>query len=293
MDVDVGIVMPTPVPIDAEAGVFRTQLEMLAIGDPAVPRRHANPRTLQTFRARRAFPGAPPRIPHGLTSREFQTSACNTCHERGGYSPRFGAYVPVTPHPELGACLQCHVGNDATTGVILPSHDPNTICRQCHDPDALRLAVPAMEWRMAVWPRLAPRSPGGAPPPIAHDLQLRGNCVACHTGPGAVAEIRTLHPERANCRQCHVTAEAGAETFTREVSAAVPTFREGRHEPGLGGGGRGVPARRRGLVRLRGAGPERAGANRSRGGYRPEGRTRWPGSNAVGWNPGAVGTWCC
>ncbi|MEK7379706.1 MAG: hypothetical protein AAB075_01695 [Gemmatimonadota bacterium] len=222
MDVDVGIVRPDAVPIDAEAGVFRTQPGMLAIGDPAIPRRHANPRTLQTFRVRRAFPGAPPRIPHGLTSREFQTNACNTCHQRGGYSPRFGAYVPVTPHPELGACLQCHVGNDATTGVILPGHDPNTICRQCHDPDAPRLAVPPMEWRMAVWPRLAPRSPGGAPPPIAHDLQLRGNCVACHTGPGAVAEIRTLHPERANCRQCHVTAEAGAETFTREAPAGVP-----------------------------------------------------------------------
>lgn len=217
---EVAIVKPAAVPIEAEAGVFRTHPGMLAIGDPSVPRRHANPRTLQTFRARRAFPGAPPRIPHGLTSVEFQTSACNTCHERGGYSPRFGAYVPVTPHPEWGACLQCHVGDDATTGVVLPSSDPNTICRQCHDPSAVRLAVPSLQWRMAVWPQLTRRAPGGPPPPIPHDLQLRGNCVTCHAGPGAVAEIRTAHPERANCRQCHVTIEGEVGTYTRVVAPA-------------------------------------------------------------------------
>jgi nitrate reductase cytochrome c-type subunit len=44
----------------------------------------------------------------------------------------------------------------------------------------------------------------GAPPTIPHPLQLRENCLACHAGPASRPEIRTSHPERARCRQCHV-----------------------------------------------------------------------------------------
>ncbi len=68
----------------------------------------------------------------------------------------------------------------------------------------------------------------GSPLWIPHDLQLRGNCLACHGGPAAVAEIRTAHPERANCRQCHVPADAPAApgeaeaVFTRPLDGANP-----------------------------------------------------------------------
>ncbi len=207
-------------PIASEAGVFRTRLAMLAIGDPATPRRNANPRTLHTFRVRRAYPGAPPIVPHGLTLLEARTNACNNCHARGGYSPRFGAYVPVTPHPEMGSCLQCHAADDATVGVTLPTYDPNTICRQCHDPDALRPARMPMGWQVAPWPRPVARTGNGPPPTIPHDLHLRSNCVACHAGPGAVAELRTDHPARSNCRQCHVLADEPVEPFVRRRSAS-------------------------------------------------------------------------
>lgn len=44
----------------------------------------------------------------------------------------------------------------------------------------------------------------GSPPIIPHQLQLRENCLACHAGPSAPKEIRVTHPERVNCRQCHV-----------------------------------------------------------------------------------------
>jgi cytochrome c-type protein NapB len=44
----------------------------------------------------------------------------------------------------------------------------------------------------------------GSPPVIPHPVFMRENCVACHTGPGAREEIRTSHPERDRCRQCHV-----------------------------------------------------------------------------------------
>lgn len=215
----VGILTAPAEPIGAEAGVFRTELRKLAIGDPTVPRRPAKPRTLHIYRTRRAFPGAPPQIPHGLTGAEFRNGNCTTCHERGGFSPRFGAYVPVTPHPEMGPCLQCHVGVDEITGVSLPNLDPNTICRQCHDPNAPR-ANPAAEWRTTIWPQLQPRVPG-SPPPIPHDVAIRTNCVACHSGPAAVEEIRTPHPERTNCRQCHVTIDTGAENFVRTPAVAA------------------------------------------------------------------------
>lgn len=210
---------PHQQPIAEEAQVFRLTPAGFAI-DPASPRtRPAHPRTLRTYRALRAYPGAPPRIPHGFTADEFRTGACTTCHERGGFSPRFGAYAPVTPHPEMSACLQCHVGNDAVTGVSLPTFDPNARCRQCHAPSGMRGTTPALDWRPGAWPALSVRTPDRAPPLIPHDLTFRGNCLACHAGPSAVTELRTSHPERTSCRQCHVTAEHGAEEFRRPAPA--------------------------------------------------------------------------
>jgi cytochrome c-type protein NapB len=207
--------------IAAEAQVFRTRAGMMAIAFEARREREAHPRTLATMRYLRAFPGAPPRIPHELTPEEFQTGACKTCHERGGYSRRFAAYVPVTPHPGKGECLQCHVGDDALMAVPLISHDPNRRCRQCHggggSPRAEADAL--LDWRTTAWPQLARRTPDRAPAPIPHDLQSRGNCLACHAGPAAAAEIRTDHPERADCRQCHVAAVPEARAFTQAAAA--------------------------------------------------------------------------
>ena len=193
--------LPDP-PIAAEATVFRAQATDADLA--LYSRRPAHPRTLETYRALRAFPGAPPRIPHGVTMEEFRTTGCNACHERGGYSDRFEAYVPVTPHPERPDCLQCHIGNDAVMGIALPGANPDARCRQCHTPGVKQPDV-AVDWRSAAWPQTQQSAFAGAPPVIPHDLQLRENCVTCHAGAGAVAEIRTDHPQRANCRQCHVT----------------------------------------------------------------------------------------
>jgi cytochrome c-type protein NapB len=205
----------------AEAQVFRTRAGMMAIAFATRREREAHPRTLITFRHLRAYPGAPPSIPHELTADEFRTGTCTTCHERGGYSKRFTAYVPVTPHPGGAPCLQCHVGGDNEMAVSLVSSDPNRRCQPCHGVGGRPQAdVQAMlERRIEAWPQLAPKTPGRAPPPIPHDLQSRGNCLACHTGPAAVAEIRTTHPERADCRQCHVAPDPDAGVFTRAASA--------------------------------------------------------------------------
>lgn len=215
-------------PIAAEAQVFRTSAAMLAIDPSDGVRRAAHPRTLATYRSLRAYPGAPPRIPHGLTPAEFQTGGCKTCHERGGFSQRFGAYVPVTPHPEMGACLQCHVGDAKLMAIALPGLDPSARCRQCHAPGATRWTDSSLTWTPLAWPRLAPGSVGQPPPPVPHTLDMRGNCLACHAAPAGVQEIRTTHPERASCLQCHVTEAGSPDALARPprlaagVTAGVP-----------------------------------------------------------------------
>ena len=146
-----------------------------AFTPPAEATKLAGNRTLEVFHSRRAFPGAPPVIPHELVG-----GSCLGCHKDGGYAPGFKAYTPVTPHPQYENCQQCHVPQSkvalfANTTFIRP---------------------PATEIDNQALP--------GAPPPIPHSLQMRENCNACHAGPAAVKEIRTPHPERQNCRQCHV-----------------------------------------------------------------------------------------
>jgi cytochrome c-type protein NapB len=215
----VALLAPPGEPIRAEAEVFRTHAGVTAIPPAGERKRDAHPRTLARFRFLRAYPGAPPRIPHGFTADEFRTGACNTCHQRGGYSPRFDAYVPLTPHPEMPACLQCHVGRDEVTGVSLPSLDPSTVCRQCHVPGAARWQEALVDWRPMAWPSRVQPAEKGVVPSITHDLFFRGNCLACHSGPSSVAEIRTTHPERANCRQCHVLPDPAVDEFTRPVPA--------------------------------------------------------------------------
>jgi cytochrome c-type protein NapB len=217
----VGILVPPDQPIASEAEVFRTRSGAMAIRPETRRVREAHPRNLKTFRYLRAYPGAPPRIPHGLTPTEFRTGDCNPCHERGGYSGRFAAYVPVTPHPERGMCLQCHVGEDGLMGSARPSTDPNSRCPQCHGTGGTPrpFAELTLDWRTTGWPHLAPRTSDSSPPPIPHNLESRGNCLACHAGPAAVAEIRTRHPERTDCRQCHVGPAVESTEFIRPLRA--------------------------------------------------------------------------
>jgi cytochrome c-type protein NapB len=215
------VLAPPADSIAAEAEVFRTAPSMMAIAPGTRRGREAHPRTLATYHYLRAFPGAPPRISHGLTPEEFRAGGCNACHERGGYSRRFDAYVPLTPHPDQEPCLQCHLGADPLMAVPLVGPDPDRRCRQCHGAggEPRSYTERSLDWVTTAWPSLAPRRPGQPPPPILHAREPRGNCVACHAGPAAVDEIRTTHPEWANCRQCHVGAAPEAEAFTHSGSA--------------------------------------------------------------------------
>ena len=206
-------------PIPAEALVFRMHPEDVAVAPDAPARRPAQPRTLAIYRSLRAYPGAPPRVPHGLTEEEFRETRCLTCHLRGGYAARFGGYAPVTPHPEYASCLQCHSADAMRVGIALPGQVTDVVCSQCHvDPGRPPPSLVSLNWRPLQAPAQGFRAMDGSPPVIPHDLELRGNCIACHAGPGAVRAIRTTHPERANCRQCHVTASDDA-VFSRPLNA--------------------------------------------------------------------------
>ncbi len=147
-------------------------------------------RTLIQFYSRRQYAGSPPFIPHVLDKYGAKLE-CLACHARGGFASELKKYVPITPHPEQIACRQCHV-------------QLNT--------DRLFVKI---NWVSLAPPRLGRPSLPGAPPPIAHGLQMRTNCIACHLGSGAVVEIRVNHSDRGDCRQCHVP-ESNASLFKRK-----------------------------------------------------------------------------
>lgn len=127
---------------------------------------------------------------------------------------------PVIPHPRLGAsCIECHTA----TGKVVPgcgfapaNPHQNTAglsetanCRQCHVFQRTDELFAETEFV-----GLAQTFTGGdrlystAPPVIPHRIFMRENCLACHSGPAAREEIRCSHPQRANCRQCHVANES-------------------------------------------------------------------------------------
>lgn len=138
-------------------------------------------RTLDTYYKNRAFHGAPPSIPHAIVN-DFKVGDkdCLKCHENGGYVVKFKAFTPVVPHPEKVNCKQCHVVEN-TKGLF----------KQTNSSSFLKPSVGNAEFE-------------GAPPIIPHQIQMHENCLACHAGPAAPVEIRVTHPERSNCRQCHV-----------------------------------------------------------------------------------------
>jgi cytochrome c-type protein NapB len=152
-------------------------------------------RNLNSFYELRQYPGSPPRIPHDVAaSFSGDTVKCLSCHGRGGFDANLNAYAPVTPHPENENCYQCHVPR-RTEKLFVESN-----------------------WQSISPPVLGRSQMGGSPPPIPHSLQLREDCIACHTGPAAVAEIRVEHGSRGNCRQCHLPMPASKPTleFTRK-----------------------------------------------------------------------------
>ena len=158
-----------------------------------VPGRAGAVKTPETVRAeRRAFDGAPPVVPH-----EPFSSPCVECHDREGMAVEDVGFAPPSPH-------------EITAGLSATSH-----CRQCHvfqraDGVFAANSFEGLRQDLRRGRRLSPL----APPVMPHPRFMRERCLACHGGPAAREVIRTDHPERPRCEQCHVEQRV-ATTFPR------------------------------------------------------------------------------
>ncbi|WGH76766.1 multiheme c-type cytochrome [Tenacibaculum tangerinum] len=166
--------------IPSESEVFKRSKYALDYSNMPVDENHQ--RSMKTYYKNRAFYGAPPSIPHVVEEKQtIGDASCLQCHENGGFVEKFKAYTPVTPHPELVNCKQCHVAQKEQT------------------------LFKTGNFSVVTGPEVGVNNAlVSSPPVIPHHIQLRENCLACHAGPSAPKEIRVTHPERVNCRQCHV-----------------------------------------------------------------------------------------
>ena len=187
---------PTPI-IPSETGVF--QRSEFALDYTKMPVDETHQRSMKTYYNNRAFYGAPPSIPHKVQNeRNMGDNSCLKCHQNGGFTEKFKAYAPVTPHPEMINCRQCHVPQQ-TNSLFKGTNFKKGNIPEVGNNNALT----------------------GSPPVIPHQLQLRENCLACHAGPSAPKEIRVTHPERINCRQCHVPSDKAVtdiKSFIRNIN---------------------------------------------------------------------------
>lgn len=167
--------------IPEEEGVF--ERSEFALEYSRMPLDENHQRNLKEYYQNRAFYGAPPSVPHPVEEGRIGANDCLKCHQNGGYVDKFKAYTPVSPHPDKVSCLQCHVAQKSNSLFTATSYQRN------QGPDIGHQALI------------------GSPPIIPHQIQLRSNCLSCHAGPSAPKEIRTTHPNRVNCRQCHVVVD--------------------------------------------------------------------------------------
>lgn len=132
--------------------------------------------------ANRAFEGAPPTIPHPVD--EADGLICDGCHTDGSAGV---VYDPMMSHSYRVSCTQCHVpGANEQFGEPPEMHNGFQGRRR--------------------WEPVATAGPGG-PPPIPHTTLMRTNCLSCHGELGR-AGLRTPHPERVSCTQCHAPSAA-------------------------------------------------------------------------------------
>jgi nitrate reductase (cytochrome), electron transfer subunit len=139
------------------------------------------PGALRQRAERRAYEGAPPTIPHPIGQRN--SGACLACHAEG--LKVADQVAPAIPHAAYTSCLQCHAPMTAPLGIagVAGLDIPNSFRGQHVTPGAQR-----------AWT--------GAPPTIPHTTWQRERCASCH-GPSGRPGLRTSHPERQNCQQCH------------------------------------------------------------------------------------------
>jgi cytochrome c-type protein NapB len=131
---------------------------------------------------RRAFDGAPPVVPHPV--RAGGAAECLACHAEG--FALGGRRARRVPHEAFASCTQCHVSSAASFSVLA----------------ANPAAAAESAWRGLESPTRGQRAYPGAPPAVPHETRMRERCESCHGADGRQA-LRTPHPERRSCLQCH------------------------------------------------------------------------------------------
>ena len=150
---------------------------------------------------RRAWDGAPPTIPHPV-AHGFQrdSTACLACHGQGLEIGSLRAGFPS--HHPMSSCTQCHVPGDRPVPPAWPGTGERPDTHKAWGGGVAISSLPVAP----VTPWAAPRGDRaweGAPPTIPHGTFLRERCLACH-GPTGPDPIRSSHPWRQSCAQCHV-----------------------------------------------------------------------------------------
>jgi nitrate reductase (cytochrome), electron transfer subunit len=165
------------------AGMYDGAFTRLRQGLPSVLDLVARSGDLEAARAarsgRRAYDGAPPTIPHAIDQRGYPS--CLACHQDGAVIG--DRIAPVMSHERYASCTQCHVPMDSTVDLGRPP-PVNAFSG---------LASPGPGTR--AWP--------GAPPTIPHTTAMRERCDSCH-GVAGSSPLRSTHPFRQSCQQCHV-----------------------------------------------------------------------------------------
>lgn len=149
--------------------------------------------------ARRAYDGAPPVVPHPIA--QDSAAACLACHGPGlVVKDKIASKIS---HATYTSCTQCHV---PTVGPRIPTGE--TVLREpLAENQFVGLNAPLKGSR--AWPQ--------APPTVPHSTLMRSDCNSCH-GPQGLFGLRTPHPNRQACVQCHTP---GAELDQRLFFSSV------------------------------------------------------------------------
>lgn len=140
--------------------------------------------TLALRAQRRAYAGAPPTVPHPVKQRG--ALACLACHGDGVTIK--GVLAPPMSHEPMDNCTQCHV---SSSGPVPGAANPDYEMLSTQN---LFEGLPEPRDGEAAWI--------GAPPTMPHSTLMREDCASCH-GVNGRQGLRTSHPWRQNCVQCH------------------------------------------------------------------------------------------
>ena len=151
--------------------------------------------------ARRAYDGAPPVVPHPIA--QDSAAACLACHGPGLVVK--DKIASKMSHAAYTSCTQCHV---PAVGPRIPVTD-TALLEPLAENQFAGLNAPLKGTR--AWPQ--------APPTVPHGTLMRSDCLSCH-GPQGLYGLRTPHPDRQSCVQCHAP---GAELDQRRFLSAGPT----------------------------------------------------------------------